>query len=102
VVPVKEMPSTPGCRTSASPTTGLAGNQVKNLGGRPTLSNASAKAKGLIGASLAGLSTSLQPTTSAAPILAAAWLSGQFHEQMAAITPTGSHTTKLWPTRVRH
>jgi hypothetical protein len=51
------------------------------------------------GASLAGLSTNVQPVAIAAPILRSGRSTGSFHGVISPQTPTGSLRTRLsrWP-----
>ena len=49
-----------------------------------------------------GLSTMVQPASSAGAILAAIWFNGQFHGVMAPTTPMGSLTTTVGPRSTDH
>ena len=58
--------------------------------GRPASANTSAKAFVVSGVSAAGLSTTVQPASSAGPSLLTARNSGTFHATIAPTTPIGS------------
>ena len=77
VEPVKEIMSTCGCLTSASPAAGP--KPVTRLNtplGRPAASTTSARMKALNGATSEGFSTTVQPAASAGATLSAIWCSG--------------------------
>ena len=56
----------------------------------------------LTGAISLGLSTTVQPATSAGATLSVIWLSGKFHGVIQPTTPIGSRTTSELPTRSSH
>ena len=77
VEPVKEIMSTPGCFTSASPA--LAPKPVTRLNtpfGSPACSITSARMKALNGATSEGLRTTVQPAPSAGASFSVIWCSG--------------------------
>ena len=65
--------------------------------GRPISSMNSAMSRAESGACSLGLSTTVQPATSAGATLAMIWLIGQFQGVMSAHTPTGSRRTSDVP-----
>ena len=65
--------------------------------GRPASANASASALVASGVSAAGLSTIVQPASSAGAILLTAKNSGTFHATIAPTTPIGSRVTMVCP-----
>ena len=90
VEPVNDTLSTPGCRSSASPTTlPLPVTTFRTPGGRKGAA-ISAISRMVSGASSAGLSTTVLPAASAAGTFIAAIISGEFHGRIAATTPSGS------------
>ncbi|MNS68839.1 hypothetical protein D3C72_1021310 [compost metagenome] len=91
--PVKVTLSTPGCATSALPTTlPLPVTILNTPGGTPASSASSATRSAESGVISAGLTTSVQPHASAGAIFHMPIISGKFHGTMAATTPTGSRT----------
>ncbi len=77
VDPVRLTMSTSGCEDSRSPTRAPRPDTRLNApAGRPSPSMMSASTKVASGATLLGLTTTVQPAASAGPTLAASWYSG--------------------------
>ena len=77
VEPVNDTMSTSGCRTSASPTSGpVPCTRLNTPAGRSACRIASARRKALVGPSSDGLSTTVQPASSAGATLPVIWCSG--------------------------
>ena len=96
-LPVKENMSTSGLEVSACPVSIPPGTTDSTPSGRPASANTSAKAFALSGVSAAGLSTTVQPASSAGPSLLTARNSGTFHATIAPTTPIGSRWTMVCP-----
>ncbi len=97
LLPVKLILSTRGSVASASPTTSPAPTTpLATPFGKPGIRSSRPKiAIDDAGASLAGLSTNVQPVAIAAPILRSGRSTGSFHGVISAHTPTGSLRMKL-------
>ncbi len=93
VSPVKAMPATPGCATSAAPAVGpKPGTTLSAPGGSPASSAISPRRSAVSGVSSAGFSTTAFPAASAAATFRAAIRSGKFHGTMSPTTPIGSRS----------
>ena len=97
LLPVKLILSTRGSVASASPTTSPAPTTpFATPCGSPSIRSSNPKiAIDDAGASLAGLSTNVQPAAIAAPILRSGRSTGSFHGVIRPHTPTGSLRMKL-------
>ena len=82
---------------SAWPVSIPPGTTESTPSGRPASANTSAKAFVVSGVSAAGLSTTVQPASSAGPSLLTARNSGTFHATIAPTTPIGSRWTMVCP-----
>ena len=96
-LPVKEKMSMSGLEVSACPVSIPPGTIDSTPSGKPASANTSAKAFALSGVSAAGLSTTVQPASSAGPSLLIAKNSGTFHATIAPTTPSGSRWTMVCP-----
>ena len=96
-LPVNVNMSTSGLEVSAWPVSMPPGTTDSTPSGRPASANISAKAFAVKGVSAAGLSTTVQPASSAGPSLLTARNSGTFHATIAPTTPIGSRCTMVWP-----
>jgi hypothetical protein len=96
-LPVKVYLSTWGLAVSARPVSAPPGTTDSTPAGRPASANTSASALTLNGVSTAGLSTIVQPASSAGPSLLQARNIGTFHAATAPTTPIGSRSTRVWP-----
>ena len=96
-LPVKEKMSMSGLDVSACPVSIPPGTIDSTPSGSPASANTSAKAFALSGVSAAGLSTTVQPASSAGPSLLIAKNSGTFHATIAPTTPSGSRWTMVCP-----
>ena len=96
-LPVKVNRSTSGLEVNAWPVSMPPGTTDSTPSGRPASANISANAFVVKGVSAAGLSTTVQPASSAGPSLLTARNSGTFHATMAPTTPTGSRCTIVCP-----
>ena len=95
--PVKVNLSISGLAVSARPVSGPPGTTDSTPSGSPASAKISAIANNDSGVSAAGLTTMVQPASSAGPSLLAARKNGTFHAVTAATTPIGSRTTIVWP-----
>ena len=86
-----------GLDVSAWPVSIPPGTTDSTPSGRPASANTSAKAFAVNGVSAAGLSTTVQPASSAGPSLLTARNSGTFHATIAPTTPIGSRCTMVCP-----
>src|SRR3954470_23693925 len=94
VDPVNVILSTSGLVTSNSDTSRSAVTTLNTPAGRPICSAASANTLPAPGASGADLSTTVQPASSAGPILWQISATGAFQGMIAPTTPTGSRTRR--------
>ena len=93
VEPVKEIASTPGCRTSAAPAVSpKPGTTFSTPAGNPASAASSPKRSAVSGVCSAGLSTTVFPQASAGATFHAAIDRGKFHGMIAPTTPTGSRS----------
>ena len=93
VDPVNAILSTPGWRSSASPTTWpLPVTTLSTPSGTPASVSSWAMKSALSGVSSAGLWTTTLPAARAAAILVLDRMSGKLNGVMAATTPTGSRS----------
>lgn len=91
VPPVNDTMRTPGCLTSAAPTSSpWPGSTVSNPSGRPASAQMRASSSASWGVSSDGLSSTALPAASAGAAFCASFMMGEFHGVMAAITPNGS------------
>jgi len=96
-LPVKVNRSTSRLDVNACPVSIPPGTTDRTPSGRPASAKTSAKAFAVNGVSAAGLSTTVQPASSAGPSLLIARKSGTFHATIAPTTPMGSRCTIVWP-----
>ena len=81
----------------------ISGSPVMTLNtpaGKPARSASSAKARAENGVSPAGLTSTVQPTASAAAALRVIIAQGKFHGVIKAATPIGSRTLPSWALRI--
>ena len=95
VEPVNESASTSECSASADPASASPVTTFKTPAGIPASSASSASASAVIGASGAGLWTTVLPQARAGAIFHEAIVSGKFHGVMTAQTPSGSRTVHV-------
>ena len=103
VLPVKLILSTAGWLTSDALTSRSAGMTLSTPSGRPASVRISDSAIALSGVSSAGLSTTVQPVSSAGASFAAVSEKGTFQGTIAPTTPTGSwriSTCERMPSRI--
>ena len=92
--PVNVIRSTPGCSVSRSPASPgpKPCTTLNTPGGMPASANAWASSAAVSGLCSAGLSTTVLPNASAGAIFQVSSISGKFHGEMHADTPTGSRS----------
>ncbi len=91
VPPVNDTIRTPGCATSAAPTSSpWPGSTVSRPSGRPASAQIRASSSASIGVSSEGLRITALPAASAGAAFCASAMIGEFHGVIAATTPKGS------------
>src|SRR5471032_1261646 len=98
VEPVSDTMSTSGCDDITGPIFAPSPwIRLNTPAGTPAAAKISAKICDENGASSLGLSTTVQPASSAGATLQTIWFIGQFHGVISAHTPTGSLTISVRP-----
>ena len=96
VEPVKVMRRTAGCSVMTLPISDpLPVTRLRTPGGMPARSARAARASAVKGVSVAGLTTTVQPTESAGPTLRVIIAAGKFQGVIAATTPIGWRITMM-------
>ena len=85
--PVKAIVWTPGCRTSAAPTSPAPGSSATAPGGTPAARRIETSSPAQPGDCSAGFSSAALPVASAAAVIPAGMASGKFQGAITAVTP---------------
>ena len=95
--PVNETRRTPGCETSAAPTSSpIPWTMLKTPGGKPASATRSASSEHESGDHSAGLRIIVQPAASAGAVFQVESMNGAFHGVITTAGPLGIRITRLW------